>query len=321
MSQKISLMPFAGPLDGSEFLPLVQAGLNVKQYIGLIVAQLAGYITASFTVYAAPAPFGDDTNDGLTNITPKTFQGCLDYFVSEKTLNAGVVGTIQLLDGNYLTVSGIVLPFFYGVQGRVLIRGNASNRNAVVIDHDPSFSGYSLVATGSPGAYAYKIQDLTLKTSVQGFGTMLGMNGGRVFIGDNIEFGTNATGGNDLITCNVGGYCQTELTPNNPIYISANFNRFLYATNPASIINVGNDWTIDCVGGTRNANGAFAFAEVLASMTFFNSAGFIPVNNGSITGVRGNFSGNAVAKFFASSIATFLPGNSPIVTSTGGQTI
>lgn len=312
MSEKISAMPQAGPITGAELVPLVQGGANVHDSLGSIFVQLGQQILASITYYVSPT--GNDANNGLTPATPKTLQGGINM-VNGATLAAGVIVTIQMLDGLYNLTSQILIPFYFGTGGYVVIQGNLANRIAVVVDDSPGYTDGALFGFYNLGSYSFEFKSFVLNASNSGpFASMI-ISGGRCFIGDNFGIGpSNTTVFHFYIS--TGGY----------LAIAGNCNRYFCESSVGGHMRadsrsqidfiVNGSFTFDTNGHVLNF-GNFIQANALSYVGCFSPNTNIPVS-GTVTGVRCDVTSNSVYTFFSGNQNTFFPGNTNGTASTGG---
>ena len=142
--QKISAMPSAAPLDGTELIPLVQSGANVKATIDFIRAYDSAYGAFS------------DATDQTGNVSAGTA-------ITFDTVD--VVDSVTLVDDTKITVpdDGI-----YNLQFSIQFKNidNAQHDATVWLkingsDLSNSATQYTIPARKSAGIYGYNVASLT----------------------------------------------------------------------------------------------------------------------------------------------------------------
>ena len=142
--QKISAMPSAAPLDGTELIPLVQSGANVKATID--------FIRAYDTAYGA---FSDAT-DQTGNVSAGTV-------VTFNTVD--VTDSVTLVDDSKITVPA---DGIYNLQFSIQFKniGNTQEDPTIWlkingIDLANSATQYTIPARKSAGIFGYGVASLT----------------------------------------------------------------------------------------------------------------------------------------------------------------
>ena len=142
--QKISAMPSAAPLDGTELIPLVQSGANVKATID--------FIRAYDTAYGA---FSDAT-DQTGNVSAGTV-------VTFNTVD--VADSVTLVDDSKITVPA---DGIYNLQFSIQFKniGNTQEDPTIWlkingIDLANSATQYTIPARKSAGIFGYGVASLT----------------------------------------------------------------------------------------------------------------------------------------------------------------
>src|SRR5262249_6582348 len=120
-------------------------------------------ITVQRQYFVAPAPTGNDANNGLTAGAPfATIQKAIDTAASIDLTSANVI--IRLADGTYaVTGNAMFLKSYTGAGPVAIVGNNASPQNVIV----SATSGDCIIATTVLGKYI--IQGMTLRANTAGF--------------------------------------------------------------------------------------------------------------------------------------------------------
>lgn len=259
-------------------------------------------LTADRTYYVATS--GNDSNDGLTALTPfLTVMKALTLI--RDTLDvAGFQIVIQVVDGAY-TEKVLFAGSFVGVGSTnpVIIRGNVSTPGNV-----------TWTITGTPGAHdgdccvgiqgpcRVQVEGLTLSTVTNGQ-CLDSSRGATLYLGAGLVFGSSA---GEHIRCHEGGTVRSmgpTLTTGHPYTITGGAQRhWQVSTNSAMTILAA---TITLTG-TPNFSHAFAFATQISWLNVFNLtfsgaatgkrydaqvAGVVNTDSGNVNALPGNVAG------------------------------
>jgi hypothetical protein len=116
-SEKISALPSAGPLDGTELVPIVQGGANVKVSVRTLLAWLLRNLSATEIPYFDGTDLQGDGgilrfSPGLLDVTSLLFNGTLQNGAASFSVGtSGDVVCNSVSPANGATAAGVLTNF------------------------------------------------------------------------------------------------------------------------------------------------------------------------------------------------------------------
>ena len=251
-------------------------------------------MTANTNFYAAPAPTGNDANDGLTVGTPKTFMGMYNFICNAYDLG-GHRAFINLAAGTY-TDQFLNQAWIGG--GRVLFIGDTVTPSNVLINCSVEADAMN-VGTIAPGAIVFQgCKFVSANGDGLSFGTINCGSGNMQM--NNCEFGA-VVGSQIHITGTTTNFLVTDVYT-----ISGNATNHVLVESGAAYVDQGNGITLT---GVPAFSGAFAATKL---------TGTIDMTGNLFTGTATGSQFNINTGVFTAVGAGTIPGSTAGTVSNGG---